>query len=80
MGEIGPDEGGDELLLVDVESVGGEVNEMRKCDVPAWLLCNGLLNKACWVMAVTRPWTQRSPYTLVSTKTFVCTLWLVADI
>ena len=80
MEEIGPNEGGNELLLLDVEGVGGEVNEVRECDVTAWLLYDGLSNKACWVKAVTRSWTQRSPYALVSTKTFVCTPWFVADV
>ena len=80
MGEVGPNEGRDEFFLVNVEDVGGEANEVRECDVTAWLLCDGLSNKACWVKAVTRSWTQRSPYALVSTKTFVCTPWFVADV
>ena len=80
MEEVGPNEGGDELLLIGAENVRGEVDEMRECDVAAWLLCDGLSYKACWVIAVTRSWAKRSPYTLVSTKTFVCTMWLVADV
>ena len=80
VGEVGPNEGRDELLLVGAESVRGEVNEMRECDVAAWLHCDGLLCETCGVIAVTRSWTKRSPYTLVSTDTFVRAMWFVADV
>ena len=58
MGEVGPNEGGDELLLVDAENVRGEANEMREGDVAAWLRCDGLSYETGGIMAVTRSRTK----------------------
>ena len=58
MGEVGPNEGGDELLLVGAENARGEVNELGECDVTSWLLCDSLSYKTCGVMAVTGSWAE----------------------
>ena len=80
VGEIGPNEGGDEPLLVGAENARGEVNKMGEGDVTVWLSCEGLSYKTCRVVAVTGPWTERTPYASLSTKAFVRTVWFVADV